>query len=586
MYNRILIMVVVITSFGCSDQLDKQADFISENVIFEDEALTEAYLAGLYNDMAFQTFGGFGNINIGLIAAAGAEHINFANWQTPNATYRRQYTEATGPGPLDRWPYFNIRNINILIRDMPNSVSLNESYKKEKIAEARFLRAYEYFELVRRFGGVPLITEPQNADDPQEELFPTRAKEKEIYDFIFSEMELAIPDLSESPKGAEGRIDRYTALMLQSRAMLYAASIANFGEVKLNGVVGIPESEALSYYQKSYDASKEVIESNIFGLYDKVADRVENFSALFLEEGLGNPEIIFAERFEPFIKGHSLDWLANPDGLGLEWNSNFPVLYDFAELFDFTDGRTGKSISRSDLNANNKWEISDFFDNRDPRFIASVFYPETIWKNQKIYFHGSTLLENGTVSTDRNALLTKPGSGEQIPAAAAARNVRNTALLARKRLDPFNLATAELNSGQDFFVFRYAETLLNFAEAAFYLGKTEEARNSINEIRERAGMPLRSSITEENIRQERQVELAFEEQRYWDLIRWRIATEVLGNVRTQGLVFRYNLATDTYTITLKNAEGEVRQFGEERYYLPFGLNRLADNPNLIPNPGY
>ncbi|RED50328.1 RagB/SusD family nutrient uptake outer membrane protein [Seonamhaeicola aphaedonensis] len=586
MYKRILIILTILISFGCEDQLDKQADFISENVVFEDEALTEAYLAGLYNNMSFQIFGGFGNINIGMIAAAGAEHINFANWQTPNSTYRRQYTAETGPGPLDRWPYFNIRNINILIRDMPNSVTLNESFKKEKIAEARFLRAYEYFELARRFGGVPLITVPQNTDDPEEELFPARSNEKDIYDFIYNELELAIPDLSETPTGAEGRIDKSTALMLQSRAMLYAASIANFGEVKLNGIVGIPDGEAIAYYQKSYDASKAVIESNLFSLYNKSADKVQNFSSLFLDEGLGNPEIIFAERFEPFIKGHSLDWLANPDGLGLEWNSNFPVLYDFAELFDFTDGRTGKSINRGDLNANNTWDINDFFGNRDPRFIASIFYPETEWKGQKIYFHGSTQLENGTVSTNRNLLITKPGTGEQLPAAAAARNVRNTALLARKRLDPSNTATAELNSGQDFFVFRYAETLLNLAEAAYYLGRTDEALEAINMVRERAGMPLRNSITEDNIRQERQVELAFEEQRYWDLIRWRIATDVLGNVRTKGLVFRYNLATDTYRITLKNAEGNIRQFGEERYYLPFGQNRLADNPNLIQNPGY
>ena len=99
-------------------------------------------------------------------------------------------------------------------------------------------------------------------------------------------------------------------------------------------------------------------------------------------------------------------------------------------------------------------------------------------------------------------------------------------------------------------------------------------------------MPLRSEITEDFIRQERQVELAFEEHRFWDLIRWRIATEVLGNVRTKGLVFRYNLDTDMYNITLKNAEGDIRQFGEERYYLPFSQERLAENPNLVQNPGY
>ena len=582
MFRKSIYIIVTLFCLGCQDELEKEPDFISENVVFEDEALTESYIADLYLNMNFQEIGGQGNLGMGLFAAAGAEHINFANWQYPNASYMRQYSAVTGPGVLDRWPYQNIRNMNILLRDLPMSTSLGESYIRAKLAEVRFLRAYEYFELVKRYGGVPLITEPQNVDDPEDQLFPARIKEQEIYDFIYSELEAILPDLSESKTGAQGRVDVYTALMLQSRAMLYAASIANFGEVKLNGIVGIPSEEAQDYYKKSYDASKEVIDSQRFRLINDDADKAANFASIFLNEV--NDEVIFAERFEPFIKGHSLDWLANPDGLGLEWNSNYPVIYDFVELFDFVDGRTGKSISRSDLTYDNSWDLTDFFGNRDPRFVASVFYPETEWKGQRIYFHSSTIVDGNEVN-NRNTILTKP-NGEQIPAAAAARNVRNTALLLRKRLDPNNIATQENNSGQDFYVFRYAETLLNMAEASFYLGKTDEALDNINLIRDRAGMPQRAEITEDFIRQERQVELAFEEHRFWDLIRWRIATEVLGNVRTKGLVYRYNLDTGLYNIRLKNAEPSDRVFGEERYYLPFGQGRLADNPNLIQNPGY
>ncbi|CAM3320040.1 RagB/SusD family nutrient uptake outer membrane protein [Zobellia roscoffensis] len=584
MLRKSLYFVLVLFCLGCDDQLDKEPDFISENTVFEDEGLTNSYVADLYLNMNFQEIGGFGNVGIGLFAAAGAEHINFANWQYPNLSYSRQYTEVTGPGNLDRWPYFNIRNMNILLRDLPNSVSLEEDFIRTTMAEVRFLRAYEYFEMVKRYGGVPLITTVQDQDDSDEVLFPSRATEKEIYDFIYNELAEILPDLSEVKTGANGRVDRFTALMLQSRAMLYAASIANFGEEQINGIVGVPSVSAQDYYKKSYDASKEVIDSQLFQLIDEGDDKAANFASIFLNEGTGNNEIIFAERFEPFIKGHSLDWLANPDGLGLEWNSNFPVLYDFVENFDFIDGRTGSSISRDDLTLENEWDVTDFFGNRDPRFVASVFYPETTWKGQKIYFHSSSLV-NGEVVNGTGTILTKP-NGEEIPATAAARNVRNTALLLRKRLDPTNIATQSENSGQDFYVFRYAETLLNLAEAAYYMGNSGEALTMVNMVRERAGMPLRSEITEDFIRQERQVELAFEEHRFWDLIRWRIATEVLGNVRTKGLVFRYNLDTDMYSITLKNAEGDIRQFGEERYYLPFSQERLAENPNLVQNPGY
>jgi hypothetical protein len=82
------------------------------------------------------------------------------------------------------------------------------------------------------------------------------------------------------------------------------------------------------------------------------------------------------------------------------------------------------------------------------------------------------------------------------------------------------------------------------------------------------------------------VELAFESHRFWDLIRWRIAPQYLDGVRTKGLVFNYDLDTDKYIITLKNAEGEERTFGPERYYLPISLSLIADNPNLVQNPGY
>lgn len=582
MKKTILSLVICAALFGCEEDLSKTPDFISETQVFQDKSLTESYVSNLYQRLDFQN-GIY--VEMATKNAVGAENIGFANWQEPNQASTRLYTEVTGPGPLDNWKYAAIRDMNYLLENIGSSTALEPEYVEDIVAEVRFLRAFEYFEMAKRFGGVPLITQVQNQDDSTEELYVSRSSEKEIYDFIYEETEDILSQYDGAKTGAGGRVDKYTVLMLQSRAMLYAASIARNGEVQLDGLLGIPSELANSYYQKSYDASKEIIDSGMFRLIDDYGDdKVANYASIFTE-GV-NDETIFAELFEPFIKGHHWDHFAIPAGFSATWNSNFPVLYDFVEMFDFVDGRSGK-IDRSQFNAGNEWDIDDFFGNRDPRFRAAVFYQEAPFQGKKVFLHTSTLYtENGEQkeSTKEGDIFTTI-NGDNIPGAGPRRNRVNTALLLRKRVDEDATEPQYNSSGQDYIVFRYAETLLNLAEAGFYLGNSTEALDALNQIRERAGMPLLSEATEENIRHERQVELCFEDQRYFDLVRWRIAEDYLS-LRTKGLILRYNLDTDKYIVTLKNAENQEREFEPQRYYLPFGQGRLADNPNLVQNPGY
>ena len=156
-----------------------------------------------------------------------------------------------------------------------------------------------------------------------------------------------------------------------------------------------------------------------------------------------------------------------------------------------------------------------------------------------------------------------------------------------------NLNSWPPTSDQDFIVFRYGETLLNLAEAAFELGKESEALAAINEIRERAGIVTLSSIDRDKIRHERKVELAFEGHRYWDVRRWRTATVDLSRDFKQ---VQYFLDVNSYkdpnspskykvVITSAHATNPA-QFREENYYLPITLARTANNPNLVENPGY
>ncbi len=163
-----------------------------------------------------------------------------------------------------------------------------------------------------------------------------------------------------------------------------------------------------------------------------------------------------------------------------------------------------------------------------------------------------------------------------------------TGLLTRKMINP---ETPDgTGSSTDVIIMRYGETMLNYVEAAFYLGDPNgDLATVFNDIRDRAGMPSLTTgeITEDRIRQERRVELAFESQIFWDLRRWRIAVEELHNVRRHRTHFRYNYDTGMYTIQIADGDlGRVRLHPEKNYYYALGLNQIADNPNLVENPGY
>ena len=326
--------------WGCSKVLDIQPlDRISESALFKDKNLIEANLLNLYDKTRFQELGNQENFRMGNLAGIGGEARPFGDWQDPFIVSFRNWDVSTGAGLFDYWAYSVIREINEFIAGVGNS-TLEEPYKVQKIAEARFLRGFIYHQMVKRFGGVPIVTKVFKMDDPQEELFPARNKEAEVYDFIGKEMdEIAAVLPATYPDKDYGRPTKFAALALKSRAMLYAGSIAQFGTVYADGITGIPSSEATRYYTAALDASQQIMNQPTIALYNKVpSDPVKNFGQLFIDEAQ-NPEIIFAVRWDAkLLKGHSWDNLCTPAGFTSGWNSNFGVFVDLLELFDFQDG--------------------------------------------------------------------------------------------------------------------------------------------------------------------------------------------------------------------------------------------------------
>lgn len=571
-----LAFILCLPSCEFFDLNKEPLDIVSSAAVFKDKMLVEANLAQIYELTLFH-YGLYDNPVMWLLEAGmGAEARGFAAGQVPSS-FPLTVINENGAGQIDYWPYVNIRNANEFIKGMEDS-EFEEEYIAQKIAEVKYLRAHMYFQMVRRYGGVPIIIEPQSVDLPAEELYVSRDSEKAVFEFILSELDAIAAVLPEPEDTEAGRVNKYGALALKSRAMLYAASIARFGQEQLNGLLGIPTNEASKYWQASYDASMAIVNSEKFSLYNKIPDDpAKNFQQLFVEN-TGNPERIFVKVYDPALgKGQSWNVGAVPAEMAATWGSNYCPFLHVIEEFEYIDGRPG-IIDRNLINSNHLFDIDSVFRNRDPRFLATIFFPESKWQGGTVYFHRRTVY-NGVNYTSGKI-------GENWPASALPRNSANTGFLVRKRMDEGEIGPVLGTSDEDYIVFRYGEILLNLAEAAYYLNKPEEAMDRINMIRNRAKMPLRISISEDDIRRERFVELAFEDHKYWDLRRWRIAHDYLNGLQGKGLEYTYNYNEGKYDFILKNGEPSVRVFQERHYYLPLGVNRIADNPNLVENPGY
>lgn len=585
-FGGILALAIMVSLPGCdvgSSVINKNPqDQISETAVFSDPNLVDSYLFDAYNALDFwQAGGAFTSFMSYRWSHIGAEYVTVASWQYH---YNMSLSVPDASGSFwakNRWDYENVRRANTIIEKLRNSDQFDQEFVETRVAEARFIRAFAYYRMVKRYGGVPLITEAQGVDTPRDSVFVPRSDEKEVWDFIASELDAVAQDLPDGTRKA--RATRWAALGLKSRAMTYAASVAQFGEQKTAGSgsnsvqLGMPASQADQYWQQALDAAEQVINSGPYSLYNEYpSDPDRNYYNLFVTEATENPEVILAELFDGQEKGHGTTFQNLPMELAKSWGANGHATWHVVNLFNYQDGSDGY-ISESELTSQ-QWSPDSLFGNRDPRFKGAVLYPEVTFGGERITFHSSTMY-NGEERTD--GMIN--GSW---PASAPARNIGPSSLLVKKRTRSDIRPASGGTEDTDYIEMRLGELYMNAVEAAFELDQNQKALDYINEIRNRAGMPEYSSLTREKIRNERQRELVLEEHRYWDLRRWRTAHEVLDGLRVKGARFQYDWDTGEYNAWLTNAEGRARTFRERQYYLPFGNERISDNPALVENPGY
>lgn len=582
LYTCSILLFIVVSS--CDKVIDVKPDnIVSSSQIFSTVKTVKAAIASLYSDTQFEPFEygpGFWQFETEMTGlTAGANYSLHPN--------------IVGDGTSLGWwvpGYKAVRDINKFIAGLEKS-NFSEEQEKKWLGEALFLRAYAYFSLAKRYGGVPIITKVQTyTGDNLGMLQVSRDKEKKVYDFISTELDSAVTLLGET--STPGRANKYVALALKSRAMLFAASEAENAQVRLNGVVGIPSQYADKYWTESFKASKRIIKSGKYSLYDKYpGDPAKNFQQLFLDVD-NNPGVILAEYFKYPQKttAYDLDRLPFEYASPHQYSSQDAPTLQLVEAFNYVDGSKGtlKIKNKNGKSIEYKNPL-DLFKNKDPRLFATVMLPFSKWRGNVVHIRRGIITAAGDTLTSNSYSTLYKGMhiiGASGPGGAV---TQLTGFLMRKYMNPaYPPSRVFGGSDQPWIIFRLGGILINYAEAAVELGKKSEAQWAINKLHDRAGMNLikkPSEVTISMVHHEALVELFGEHKYYWDMKRWRIADKVLNNYYKKALYPFYVYPDHAYVFTTAKVAYPMT-FDPRQYYLKIPAGEINTNPNLKQNPGY
>ena len=615
------------------------SNILEEDQVWQHSDLVLSVLADLYD--RYPDYNTQGNNTFAQSLENWAEFANFDEafaseagqyYRHKNQTYDYFYPgyQPNNSGFTTYWDYTYLRDINLFIQKDSLATAIPPADRTRYMAEARFLRAAVYFEEVKRLGGVPVITTPLTYDysgDPSSLQFP-RAKESEVYDFVISELE-AIKTSLPDDANEKSRATKAAALALESRAALYAGSIAQYGSTKPQvtlpgGEVGIPASLANGYYTKALAAAKEIITANNYALYQKKTDNLsENFASIFYDKA--NPEVIFAKDYK-LKSGKVEGWtLSNQPRTSQEeqQGSRLNPSLNLVSIFEKLDNTFAPlPISNPDASPMLYDDPQDLFAGRDARLEGTVIVPGSSFKGFTTDIFAGLQTPAGKVysGTDFGQKMTLAEDGQLHQVVGVDGPVdgkelgTQTGFLVRKYQDP-SIGSGRIGTQSEvwWIRFRYAEVLLNAAEAAFQLGQTNDAAGYIDQVRRRAGFTTdltAAQITFDRIVHERKVELAFEGHEFYDMKRWRLADVVWNGVNMSAADVVSNLGSATrintmvyglYPYKMFNPGGAndgkwlfkiylpsnvtvAHQFRLGNYYSQISQDIINNNPKIVKNP--
>jgi len=464
------------------------------------------------------------------------------------------YTAAAYPDNVWAARYTGIRKTTIFILNidrvplkgqLANGTPMTSVLK----AEARFLRALYYFDLVQRYGGVPLLG--NKVYQLTDNIALPRNSFRECVEFIVSECEAVKDSLRTDPFNLSvyGRPTKGAALALKSRILLYAASPLYNGENidMQNPLTGYPDFSA-ERWQAAEDAAKEVIDLNLFQLASEFRDVfiTRNNERIFHKQGDNNTRLENANGPIGYTSAQS--------------NGQTSPTQEFVNIFGMANG-----MDISDPGSG--YDPDDPYTGREKRFYASVFHDGAMWLNRPVQ-----TFEGGA---------DKPGGTRQ---------QTKTGYYLRKFMGDFESSQNYGNVNHDYILFRYAEILLNHAEARNERLSAPDAEvyQAVESIRQRAGMMpfalpagLDKSQMREIIRKERRKELAFEEHRFYDVRRWKTAEQEFNKQLHATVIYRTGTGAIRQTVPVLKMN-----FEKKMYLAPIPYSEVVKNPNMEQNPGW
>lgn len=555
-----VLLTVTLVVPGCSKVLDKQnLNQVSGDIVWDDQNLINAYVNDIYKEFQTTVDWYWNDDN--------DSYADEAGWGN-NITHGTvvSYGQITPDNdPLDYWPYATIRKMNDFFANIGKS-PLDPSLVASLKGQVYFLRAFEYFEMVKRYGGVPIITEVQSLNDSA--IYVSRNKTSECFAFIQKDLDSAIALLPESYSGDDiGRVTKSAGMAFLGRVLLYKAS-PQFNP-----------SGDVSLWTDAYNANNDAIthlKAQGYGLYSTGANAYAN---LWMNEL--NIEDILVTRHDNPENPDQHQAGVRPLSESYNWAGMSQPTEEMVEAFPMANGLPITDPASG-------YDATHYWLNRDPRFYQTVVYNGAPYglsgKAGRIQwtYKGST--ENG-------------GPGDGYLAAFGT----STGYYCRKGIDTTITEALAWNAGTDWVEIRYAEVLLNWAEAANESGQQQPGYDAITAIRARAGITpgagnlygLQAGMNQAQMRQaiidERRVELCFENKRFWDLRRWRLLSLLDGN-RRHALESDIKVPGDVtqgFTTTVQVEDVlQPLSMPSTYYFLPILRTELRNNPKLEQTQGW
>ncbi len=613
-------IVSLLLSISCNtDFLNTDPkDRIASSATWSDGPLSEAFIFNIYS---YLYYGGF--------------HEEMLASLTDEAmfTHGRRYKITTeGTETPSNMGWFNstfrwgnlweaIREANVAIQELPESTFDDDDLRDRLLGEAYFLRAYYYHQLLRHWGGVPIIDKPYGLN---EDYSIARSSYEECVNFIVSDLDMAISKLDGKPV-TDGRASKLSAMALKSRILLYAASdlhdaataqsksslLSSYSNIEL---IAYTSGDRQARWIKARDAALAVLNDAPGWKLNLTApvspeEGKANYISLYCggQSSVGDPSAAVDILFQ---RTHTAEytvengWPLGGINFGINngpngyhnWAGNTPI-QQLVDDYEMMDG--------SKFDWNNPVHASAPYTNRDPRFYATIMYDGADWKprpSDVAAMDPANQIQTGYYDDGQGGVINGIDTRD---AALESWNGSRTHYYVRKFIDPNPALPDDFSSAQviPWPFIRVTEIALNYAEACYETGDEATSRLWINRIRFRSGMPAINDSGEDlkkRIINERRIELAYEEHRLFDCKRWMIAENTLGrpikaiNImatlkpgKTPHVPYKYDTSVYDYSYApVFNTDTENRTWKDKMYFRPISRGEMNRNELLIQNPGY